>query len=91
MHGYEYHKLQVGPKVRRPLILLDFMVIVLSSDLREPFQNRLSQNACSGGRFFPCGQRSRQDEGTITIPTDMHVEILQHSLLVPNPPAEIDT
>jgi hypothetical protein len=34
---------------------------------------------------------SRQDERTIAIPKDMHVEIWQRSLLVPSPSAEIDT
>jgi len=41
--------------------------------------------------FFACGQGSRQDEGTIFIPKDMHVEICQLSLLVPIPSAETHT
>jgi hypothetical protein len=41
--------------------------------------------------MLPCEQRIRQDEGEIAIPTDMQVEILQHSLIVSSPSAEIDT
>jgi hypothetical protein len=38
--------------------------------------------------FFPCGQRSMRDEGTVAIATDFHVEILHRSLLVPSPSGE---
>jgi hypothetical protein len=50
----------------------------------------MSQNPFSGGRFFPCGERRRQVDGKLAIPTDMDVEILQRSFFVPSPSAETD-
>lgn len=92
MHGYEYHKLQVGPQVRRPLILSDFKVIVLFLRSSRTFSKQVVTKCLQWRPIFSlwtekqAGWRNNRYSNRYA-----RRNFLQRSLLVPNPPAEIDT